>query len=173
MAKDLTINKTATPARFGDPFMEMDRMMERFFETPFGSLINPQILTQRKSGSIQETDQGYILSLEVPGIPMSGINIDVSGNLLTIKAESESKSGDEDEYRRDYRNYFQSYTLPSNVDADKIEASCENGLLQVLLPKTEATLPKRIEVRSEKGGLWSRLTGKEKKNVTDTAEKKH
>jgi HSP20 family protein len=63
-------------------------------------------------------------------------------------------------YRRDYHSFQQRFTLPSNVDADKIEAHCENGVLEVLIPKNAKAQPRKIDVQSGKGGLSNKLNEK-------------
>jgi HSP20 family protein len=151
--------------RDDDNLPGFDRMAERFFGDRFGSLIGdwPAVSARKAMTDIRETDQGYVLSADLPGIPKEEIEINVSGNLLTLRAEHKEESGEEGQengYRRQYRSFNQSFSLPSNVDPAKIEAHCENGLLEVWIPKTEKSQPRKIALQSGKGGFWNRLRGK-------------
>lgn len=148
-----------------------DDMVERFFGDRFRPLLGNWPLTNRKAVShIQETDNAYLLSAEIPGIPKEDIQIDVNGNLLTVRAEHKEQSGSEgskEGFQRQYRSFHQSFALPTTIDANKIEAHCENGVLEIMLPKTEQAQPKKIEIQSGKGGFFKRLLGnKDEENVT-------
>jgi HSP20 family protein len=160
--------------RVRDPFSEMNRMVDRFFSDPFGSWLDDMpTISKRSFGEIKETDDAYLLAAEIPGIPREDLEIDVNGNLLTIHAEQKEETGDlkgDQGYRRSYRSVHQTFTLPTTVDADKIEAHAENGLLEIFIPKAEAAKPKRVEVQSGKGGFMDRLLGK--KDV-DRKDEKH
>ncbi len=176
MAKDKEVevrNESRSVGAF-DLIPEFERMAERFFGDRFGSLVGDwPTLSNNGMTDIRETEDGYVLCAEVPGIPMDDINVSVSGNLLTVRAEYNEESGREGEnYRRQYRRFNQSFSLPSNVDADKVEAHCENGLLEVWIPKTEATPSKKIELQSGRGGFLNRLRGKVTgQNKTDSNPK--
>ena len=148
-----------------------DNMVDRFFGTRFNSLLGDwPDMNRRALTNIQENDNAYVLVAEVPGIPKDDIKINISGNLLTVHAEQNEESGSENSeqgYRRQYRSFHQSFTLPTNVDPDKIEASCENGVLEVMLPKTEQSQPKRIEIQSGKGSFLKKLIGKKDESQKD------
>ena len=68
-------------------------------------------------------------------------NIDVEGNLLTISAEKEERREDKDERHTrqefNYTSFSRVFTMPDGVMRDKIDASYENGLLKLMLPKTD------------------------------------
>jgi HSP20 family protein len=88
-----------------------------------------------------EKKDHFDISLAVPGMKKDDFNIDVEGNLLTISAESEQNREEKDERhtRREfnYTSFSRSFTLPEGVMKDRIDASYENGLLRLILPKTE------------------------------------
>lgn len=174
---DSAANALSVMPEFDRMFDRMfDGMVERFFAPRFNSVLGdwPEI-TRRAATRIQETDNYYVLSAEIPGIPKEDIQISVSGNVLTVRAERREESGAEESeqgYRRSYRSFNQSFSLPTTVDPDKIEANCENGILEVVLPKTEQAQPKRIEVRSGKGGLLNRLVGGGQGEKKETSQQK-
>jgi HSP20 family protein len=173
--KDIQIRKNSTPsADVYNPWTDMNRLIERVLNDPFGSLLNEMpSLSRRTLTDIKETDEGYILRAEIPGIPKEDVDISVNGNTLTISAEHREEEGKEDSgqgYRRQYRSFHQSFSLPSMIDANKIEANCENGMLEIYLPKTESAQPKKVQVQSGKGSFLDRLTGK--KDVSQNKEQK-
>jgi HSP20 family protein len=176
--KEVQVRKDSVSARnptVYNPWADMNRMMERFLNDPFGSWLSEMPTVNRRTlTDIKETDKGYVLCAEIPGIPKEDVDISVNGNMLTIRAEHREEEGKEDSelgYRRQYRSFHQSFSLPSTIDAEKIEANCENGMLEVFLPKTEAAQPKKIEVQSGKGGFLSRLGGKKEGGEKGQQEK--
>ena len=101
-----------------------------------------------------ENKDHYQVSLAAPGMKKNDFNIDVEGNVLTISAEKEEKKEENDErYSRkefNYTSFSRSFTLPDGINKDKIDASYENGLLRLHLPKTEEAKrlsAKHIEVK--------------------------
>ena len=91
---------------------------------------------------------------ELPGLKEEDIDVSVEGDTLTIKGErkAESEVKEEDYYccERSYGSFFRSMTLPSTVDATKIEASYEDGVLEVSLPKAVEVKPKKVAVLAKK-----------------------
>lgn len=147
---------------FGALRKEVDRLFEDFGENfwrqPFRSLGRferawPGKFAATPAVDVSETDKGYEITAELPGIDEKNIEVNVANGGLTIKGE---KNEEKEEKRKDYyvseRHYgaFERYfALPEGVDADKIEATFKNGVLKVALPKTpEAQKPaKKIEVK--------------------------
>src|SRR5688572_19690616 len=125
MAKNLEVRNEGPRGNDLEIFPEFDRLAERFFGDRFGSLLGDwPAMTRRTSMDVRETDQAYVLSAEIPGIPMKDVDVSVSGNQLTIKAEQNDERGGENQaqgYQRQYRSFYQSMTLPSNVNPEKIE----------------------------------------------------
>ena len=91
--------------------------------------------------NISENKDNYTLSLAVPGLTKKDFKIDVDGNLLTISSEKEeSKEQKEEQFtRREYSfsSFSRSFTLPDEVNMDKIDAAYVDGELRVTLPKKE------------------------------------
>jgi len=175
MAKDIEVKKDNASPRtpsVTDPFNEMNQMMDSFFRNPFSSWM-PEVsnFSRRAVSDIKETDKCYLLTAELPGIPKEDIEIDVNGNMLTIRAEHKQEENKEQSYRREYRSFNQSFVLPSTVDASQIEAHCDNGLLEVMLPKTQQAQAKRVEIQSGKGSLSKRLMGNQDINANTQNEK--
>ena len=100
-----------------------------------------------------EKEDKFVVKAEVPGMKEEDIDVSVVGDTLTIKgerkAESEVKEDDYYCYERSYGSFFRSIALPS-VDAKNIEASYEDGVLEVSLPKAAEVKPEKISVSAKK-----------------------
>ena len=101
-----------------------------------------------------EKEDRFLVKAELPGMKEEDIDISAVGDTLTIKGERkvESEVKEEDYYccERSYGSFFRSIALPSHVDAQKIEASYEDGVLEVSLPKIPEVKPKKISVSAKK-----------------------
>lgn len=103
---------------------------------------------------IDETSEEYIVSADLPGVKREDISIECSGNQLCISAERKAESVEgrkTDRRERYYGSYQRSFTLPTGVNMDKIEASYEGGVLTVQIPKGEQARSRRIEIGKSKG----------------------
>ena len=93
--------------------------------------------------NIVENKDEYKVSLAVPGMKKEDFNIDVEGNMLTISCEKEATTEEkEQQYTRreySYSSFSRSFTLPEEVNREKIEAKYEEGVLKLMLPKREET----------------------------------
>lgn len=100
---------------------------------------------------IAEQDNEYVVKVELPGVSKEDVKITLESNILTIRGEKkQEKNSKEDNYHRMERTYgsFQrSFTLPTTVKNDKIDAVYKEGILTVTLPKAEEAKPKQIEVK--------------------------
>jgi HSP20 family protein len=104
---------------------------------------------------ISERKDAYVVTVEVPGIKAEDLDITLEDGLLTIKGERRftQDSTDQQFHRveRRYGGFRRSITLPSQVQAEQIEASFEDGVLEVIVPKAEEAKPKKITVRAGGG----------------------
>jgi HSP20 family protein len=142
------------------PFRELEDV-ERRFDEIFGRPTLPSLWWRfpEETGWIPaldvfEKDNKLVVKAEIPGMKEEDIDVSVVGDTLTIKGErkTEAEVKDEDYYRceRSYGSFFRSIPLPSAVDANKIEANYENGVLEVTLPKTAAAKRKKVKVAAKK-----------------------
>jgi HSP20 family protein len=101
---------------------------------------------------ICERKDAYLVTAELPGVKPGDVEITFEDGLLTIQGERHATSyaaGDKaHRVERRYGAFRRSITLPSHVEADKIEASAQDGVLQVLVPKAEEAQAKHITVRA-------------------------
>jgi HSP20 family protein len=104
---------------------------------------------------ISERTDAYVVAAELPGVKTDDVEITFEDGLLTIQGERHHADATEGEKvhrtERRYGAFCRSITMPNHVDADKIEASTEDGVLQVLVPKAKDVRAKRIEVRAGNG----------------------
>ena len=98
-----------------------------------------------------EKDDAILVNAELPGVNREDISVDVKNNILTISGERKHEEDvNEDNYFRKERFYgkFQrSFTLPDNVDSEKVDAVYKDGVLEVKIPKTEQGTTKKIEIK--------------------------
>ncbi len=144
---ELTRGNSHPLARFRD---EMDALFNQFFG-------NWPVTLERTFGrdrfwalDFDENEKEFIVKAEAPGFEAEDLEVSVSGNLLTIKAdkkrEDKEKKGDGSFEERHLERVV---TLPPGADPDKVEATYRNGILEVHLAKTEDAKRKRIPVKAD------------------------
>ncbi|HEV2918705.1 MAG TPA: Hsp20/alpha crystallin family protein [Actinomycetota bacterium] len=100
---------------------------------------------------ISERKDAYLVTVELSGVEADDLEITLEDGLLTIQGERHfAHDSSEQQFHRVERRYGafrRSITLPAQVQAEQIEASFDNGLLQIVVPKMEEATPKRIQIR--------------------------
>ena len=139
-------------ARFRD---EMDRTFDRFFTDPFAlGMIEPKAL--RSEGwlpaiDVSETETEVTIRADAPGIAAKDLDISVSGSTLTIAGQKEESSEKKDENychcERRFGSFRRSIDLPDTVDADKVTAESDNGVVTIHVAKKPGAKPKQVEVK--------------------------
>ena len=153
----LPVTKTsAAPAVAGEPWRpflalrnEIDQIFDDFgngfWNRPFRSLARLERDFSKSISApavdVAESDKAYEITAELPGLDEKNIDIKLVNGGLTIKGEkheeTEEKKKDYYVSERRYGTFERYFTLPEGVNADKIEATFKNGVLKVVLPKTE------------------------------------
>ena len=143
------------------PFRELEDIEQRFDEL-FNRPSLPRLwrrLPVEEIGwapaiEVFEREDKFVVKAELPGMKEEDIDVSVVGDTLTIKGErrAETEAKEENYYccERSYGSFFRSIALPSTVDAKKIEASYEDGVLEMSLPKAAEVKPKKISVSAKK-----------------------
>jgi HSP20 family protein len=135
-------------SEFANMQREIDRMFDRFRG---GALEDDQTSLWLPAVDVVERDTDYAVKVELPGVNKEDVKITVQKDVLTIKGEKkqeQEKKGDNyHRLERSYGAFQRSFTLPSSVKSDKIEASYSNGVLTVTLPKVEEVKAEGIEVK--------------------------
>ena len=149
MAWELTPWK---PFEFDRLRREMDRVWDSFFEG------RPSRRTREEgewlpSIDVSETKSDLVVKAELPGMEAKDIEISLNEGLLTIQGEKKQESEEKEEgyhlIERSYGSFTRSIRLPKDVQSDKINASYKNGVLKVILPKSEEAEKKEIKIKVE------------------------
>lgn len=123
--------------------------------------IQPAIILTEKSAKLAgwlcavsaDSENEIVVKAEVPGCKAEDIDISVHGNTLTIsgekKAEEEKKEKGYYHLERSYGSFRRELSLPGDVDPDKVEASCKNGVLTVTLPKSEREKAVKAKIKGQ------------------------
>lgn len=139
-----------------DPFREMEEMLDpysRSLDWPFrgGRSLNTKGADWAPRVDISETDAEFCIKADVPGIKREDVKINIEDHILSISGENKQEKEEKGEkfhrVERFYGSFRRSFTLPENVNEEKIEANFKDGLLTLTIPKTEAAKPKSIEVK--------------------------
>ena len=99
-----------------------------------------------------EDKENLKIVMELPGVKPDDVKISLENQVLTIQGEKKQVAEESSErwhrYERSYGSFERMFTLPSSVDAERIQAKVDNGLLTVTLPKAERARPKQIDITS-------------------------
>ena len=102
------------------------------------------------AADICETENGFEIRAELPGVSEDDINVSVTDNLLTIKGEKRQEENSEGKnyhrVERRYGSFQRSFTLPRHVETDGIKAGFTDGVLTLEIPKAEVTKPTEIRI---------------------------
>jgi len=102
---------------------------------------------------IYETDEKMVIKAELPGLRKEDVDIEVRDNTLTLrgerKFEKEIRRENYHRVERAYGSFQRSFTLPSTVKQEAIEAAFKDGILEISLPKAEEAKPKQIKIQAK------------------------
>jgi HSP20 family protein len=125
--------------------------LDKFFKEPFfeSPIWNRSNFIRVPATNIMEKDNEFVIELAAPGMDKKDFHIDIMDNMLEIKVEKEEEfKKDMPNYTRrefDYSAFFRSFNLPEGVNAEKIKAEYNNGMLFVHLPKVPSTQRKPVK----------------------------
>jgi HSP20 family protein len=129
-----------------------DRMFDEF--RPFRAVTGDGDGVSYFPVDVFETGDEVVVKASLPGVKPEDIDIQVHGDVLTIRGETkEEKEERAQNWYRHERRYgaaMRQITLPSEVSAEKAQATFEDGVLRLALPKTESAKPKQIKVQATK-----------------------
>lgn len=132
------------------PVFGLRREIDRLFEDTFGR--GDAMSAWTPAVDVSENEKELRLEIELPGINPNEVELTAENGVLTIRGEkrSERKEGDEESryhmVERSYGSFMRSFQLPQGLDQTKIQASYNNGILSVHLPKTALPQPHRIQI---------------------------
>jgi HSP20 family protein len=122
----------------------LESEIDRLFETALGSFAHPASSTRFPVDLYEDNDNTYVRA-EIPGINRSDINVEMVEDYLTISGARKSAEKENSQGEQSF-SFSRSVTIPEHVQADKVSASYENGVLTVTLPKREEAKPKKVQV---------------------------
>jgi len=121
---------------------------EDFFDESSKSGLTPS--AWRPMTDIYETKDAYVFKIELPGFKKEDVKVEFSGDTLSLrgerKQEEETKNESCHRLERNYGIFERSFTIPKNVDAKKIDASLQDGILILTIPKIEEARTKAIPI---------------------------
>ena len=136
---EMTAMQSRIDRMFSNPYWLAGRMDD---DTGMGRW-NPAV-------DLYEKDDHFVIKAELPGVDKKNIAIDLKDRVLTLSGERsyENEVKEENYYRkeRSYGKFQRAFTLPADVDSDKIKAEFKDGLLQIEIPKPEEQKPKQVTI---------------------------
>ncbi|SFK97313.1 heat shock protein Hsp20 [Geodermatophilus ruber] len=145
----LSVPSTSGTATRPDPFRELDELYERVNQlwqaigagTPGADRWMPL-------ADIEETDDAYVIELELPGVSDDDVEIQIDGRELTVSGEIKERERKGLLRRRTRRvgEFYYSLTLPDEIDEDNISAHLDRGVLTIRVPKTQQGPSRRVAI---------------------------
>lgn len=140
-----------------NPFGDLGRLDPfRDFERFFDELDRPSMqsdLARSMRMDVSETDQAYIIRAEMPGFDKQDINVSVDGKTVTIRAKHDGQvqpqpqGGTMLRTERFHGEQYRSFTLPQEVDDQQASATCNNGVLELTLPKRAGGHGRQLQIQ--------------------------
>ncbi|MBX3095209.1 MAG: Hsp20/alpha crystallin family protein [Cryobacterium sp.] len=129
-------------AMFFDPFRDIDRVASSILDARQGPRFMP--IDLHKDGDV------YILNADLPGVDPGSIDVDVDGQVLTVRAERTPRSNDLKwlAHERPSGSFLRQFNLGDGIDTTTISATYDNGVLSITIPVSEKAKPRKVEVQS-------------------------
>jgi HSP20 family protein len=100
---------------------------------------------------LSENDSRYTITVEIPGVKKEDVHVDLRDGVLVIHGEKKSEREEKKErsryLERSYGSFSRSFTLPADADADRLEASFKDGVLTLVVPRSEESKPRTIAIK--------------------------
>lgn len=135
-----------------DPFAEFDRLTSGLLGARSGPRVMPVDL-------YRDADR-YVLNADLPGVDPGSVDVDVDGQLLTIRAQRTASSAQGAKWLAQERpagTYLRQFSIGEGVDTAAISAAYDNGVLSVIVPVSERAKPRKIEVQAASGDAQKTL----------------
>lgn len=162
-SNSLMMNRQRMSPNHRDFFDDIDFLMNDFFNA---SNVTRE-MNFNPSCDISETEKYYLIQLDVPGVKKDDLQIEINNRVLKVSGQrDETRESKNDEkllrFERSYGKFSRSFSLPESLDSEGVEAHFDNGVLQIAIPKLEATPTNKIEIKSGEPGFWQKLLGGKK-----------
>ena len=139
-----------------DPFRELDRLTQQAFGTRFRPSVMP-------IDAYRQGDE-FVVDFDLPGVDPSSIDLTVEKNVLSVSAERRWEPAEEVQIvasERPQGTFNRQLFLGEGLDADKVEASYDNGVLSVTIPVAEQAKPRKVEIAAGDGARTIEASGTE------------
>ena len=126
---------------FFDPFRELDRVAGQLLDSRQGPRLMPM--------DLYRDGDHYVLTADLPGIDPGSVDIDIDGQLLTVRAQRTPRSQEGVTWlarERQSGTYLRQLTLGQGIDTTSISANYDNGVLSIVIPVSEQAKPRKVEV---------------------------
>ena len=132
----------------------LNRMMDEAFGRSNGETVGSAWIP---SCDVREDNEHLTITLDLPGVKPEDVKLSLENNVLTIHGERRQEAEQKEErwhrYERSYGSFERSFTLPSTVDPERVEATTDHGVLTIRIPKVERARPREIPVKASAGTL--------------------
>lgn len=132
----------------------VDQMVDDVFDRPWGLFDGRRLLAEHVPIDVYQTDNEFIVKAALPGVKPENVDLTITGSTLTIKGETkeEQEVKEESYLHREHRYgaFSRTIALPGQLNTDGAEASFENGIMTVTIPKAEEAKSKSIRVSIKK-----------------------
>ncbi len=135
-----------------DAFFDFDKLFEDFSH---GS-ISQQSKALRMEARVKETEDAFLVSMDMPGVKSEDLNIEVKDNVLSVKAERHDRKTEGESVSESQFTYQRQWSLPEEIDQEQLEAHLEHGVLNLALPKKEPVKAKTINIKEGGGPFLKR-----------------
>jgi HSP20 family protein len=123
---------------------DIDELFGRFFQRPEGSMQSwmPRMETCRK-------DNNYVVRIDLPGVNPNDVHVETEGNHLTVSGERKGEEKGSDYRETFYGKFERQITLPQGVEADKVTARYEHGVLEIQVPLPAQLAARKVPIQIE------------------------
>lgn len=139
-----------SPFRRFFPSSLFDDLSERMFSETNGDMST----MMNAAMDVVETDQAFEVKMDLPGVDVKDVEIQVENNTLTVRGQRDEEKEEKDDARRYHRierysgSFCRSALLPNSVNEDEAVAEFKNGVLKITVPKAEGAKPRKINIKS-------------------------
>jgi HSP20 family protein len=141
LRKSETVSDVPSRSRWFDHFLEE--------KSPFGSARCDKLTPDF---DLSETEENLILKADIAGMDTEDLDISIVDNVLVVEGRRKEEREEENECfyskERQFGSFSRSFSLPDDVQTDGIEATYKDGVLKLIIPKTGAAKPKKIEIKT-------------------------
>lgn len=136
---------------YASPFDALFDRLNWSFPRMFSEFENEtgQLATRTPRTNVQETENAYVLTLEMPGLSREDVEVSYENDTLIVKGDREEKTENKETrgvVRREYHSRFERSFNVHGIDSEQVSAKMENGILVVTLPKSRERLGRKISV---------------------------